>query len=105
MNSSNSVSGGVAALERELGKFISGELMATDGSPSISAEDDLIKRGIVDSLGITQLVDFCESHYGIQVTDAELVPENFQTVRRLAEYVHGKRTERGDPVQAPTRGG
>ena len=68
-------------LERELRAFIVTELMSADGADSITAEEDLIRRGIVDSLGLSQLVDFCESRYGIQVTDEDLVPSNFQTVR------------------------
>jgi acyl carrier protein len=89
-------------LERELREFIVTELMSPDGADSITAEEDLIRRGIVDSLGLTQLVDFCESRYGIQVTDEDLVPSNFQTVRGMAGYVERKRGER---VERGERGG
>jgi acyl carrier protein len=85
-------------LERELHEFIAGELMSGGAAPPIGPEDDLIKRGIVDSLGVMQLVDFCESRYGITVTDADLVPANFQTVRRLADYVEHKRV--GSPLHS-----
>jgi acyl carrier protein len=105
MNSPYSASSGVAALEHQLVEFIRDEMMAADGAEPIAAEDDLIKQGIVDSLGITQLVEFCESRYGIRVTDAELVPQNFQSVRRLAEYVDGKRVEQGGGLPFPTRSG
>jgi acyl carrier protein len=90
-------------LERELRKFIVTELMSADGADSITAEEDLIRRGIVDSLGVTQLVDFCESSYGIRVTDDDLVPSNFQTVRALAGYVERKRGERGGGLRFASR--
>jgi acyl carrier protein len=48
---------------------------------------------VVDSLGVQQLVDFCQSRYGIRVSDADLVPENFQTLRQLADYVDRKQAE------------
>jgi acyl carrier protein len=105
MSSPNPTASDLAALERDLGRFIAAELLAPGEAQSIAADDDLIKRGVVDSLGITQLVDFCESRYGIQVTDADLVPENFQSVRRLAEYVDRKRGERGGPVRVSARSG
>ena len=54
---------------------------------------DLIKRGIVDSLGVQMLVDFCESRFQFRVADADLVPENFQTLRQLADYVGRKQAE------------
>jgi acyl carrier protein len=80
----------VSPLERSLRSFIADELVSEDVAQSIAPDDDLIKLGIVDSLGVMQLVDFCESQYGISVTDAELVPENFRTLRALAEYVERK---------------
>ncbi len=82
-----SIPANLTALERDLREFIAGELLAAESAESIGAEDDLIKRGIVDSLGVTQLVEFCESRYGIRVTDADLAPQNFRTVRQLAEFV------------------
>ena len=73
MSSSNSTN--LTAARAGASGFIVSELISTDGAPSRSrAEEDLIKRGIVDSLGVMQLVDFCESRYGIRVTDADLVP-------------------------------
>jgi acyl carrier protein len=83
-------------LERELREFIVTEMLSADGADSIGVEEDLIRRGIVDSLGLTQLVDFCESRYGIRVTDEDLVPSNFQTVRGMAGYVERKRGESGE---------
>ena len=61
------------------------------GSGPIAADDDLIKLGIIDSLGVQQLVELCEARYGIRVVEADLVPENFQTLRELADYVERKR--------------
>jgi acyl carrier protein len=78
-------------LQRELYEFVASELASGQDLGSITADDDLIKRGIVDSLGVQQLVDLCETRYGVRVADADLVPENFQTLRQLAEYVERKR--------------
>ena len=93
-------SGDRSVLEHQLAKFIADELTSADGGRAVGPEDDLIRRGIVDSLGISQLVEFCESRYGIRVTDADLVPANFQTVRSLAEYVGRKRAEPRSPARS-----
>lgn len=94
MDRPTSTSAELTPLERELLDFIVSELVSGDGGPSIEPDEDLIKRGVVDSLGVTQLVDFCESRYGIRVTDEDLVPDNFQTLRKLAQYVESKGGER-----------
>jgi acyl carrier protein len=82
-----------ANIQRELHDFIVSELATGSGSDSIGPDEDLIQRGIVDSLGVQQLLDFCQNRYGIQVDDADLVPENFKTVRGLAAYVERKQLE------------
>jgi acyl carrier protein len=56
----------------------------TDRSP-------LLESGLIDSLGILDLVGFLEEKFAIQVTDEELVPENFQNVDQLAVFVAQKK--------------
>ena len=93
MSESTSNSTHLAPLQRELYEFIVTELVSGQRAGTITADEDLIKRGIVDSLGVQQLVDFCQSRYGIRVTDADLVPANFQTLGQLANYVERKQAE------------
>lgn len=85
----------MTALQRELHGFIVGELASGSATEPVTADEDLIKRGIVDSLGVAQLVEFCESRYGIRVSDSDLVPDNFRSVRELADYVDRKQAEKG----------
>lgn len=54
-------------------------------------QDSFLGRGLVDSLGVMQLVAFVESEFAIRVEDADLVPENFDSVERVAAYVERKR--------------
>jgi acyl carrier protein len=93
MSESTSNSTHLAPLQRELYEFIVTELVSGQRAGTITADEDLIKRGIVDSLGVQQLVDFCQSRYGIRVSDADLVPANFQTLGQLANYVERKQAE------------
>jgi acyl carrier protein len=52
--------------------------------------DALLESGILDSLGILDLVAFVEQEFSIGVSDEELVPENFQSVERIAAFVENK---------------
>src|SRR3954468_15006773 len=94
MSGSNSSSPDLSPLERELHGFIVDELVSGDAAESIGAEDDLIKSGIVDSLGVMQLVDYCESQYGIRIGEIDLVPDNFRALRQLADFVDRKQALR-----------
>ena len=58
----------------------------------IAFQDDLLESGILDSLGILELVGFVEQNFGIVLSDDELVPENFQTIERLTVFICSKGT-------------
>ena len=59
---------------------------------SVSDTDSLVDHGVIDSLTMMELIGFLERTYGIQVTDDELIPENFETLSAIASYVGQKRT-------------
>jgi acyl carrier protein len=56
----------------------------------IKDSDPLLESGVLDSLGVLDLVSFVEQEFSVQVADDELVPENFQTIDRIAAFVAGK---------------
>jgi len=55
-------------------------------------DDDasFLEEGIIDSLGIIELVSFVESQFGVSVADRDLVPDNFDSVRKLDAYIRSK---------------
>ena len=57
----------------------------------ISLQDHLLDSGIVDSLGVLDLVSFVEQEFGIAVADDELGPEHFQTIEALSQFVSIKK--------------
>jgi acyl carrier protein len=52
-------------------------------------EDDVsfLEKGLIDSTGVLELVAFVEDKYGISVDDEELVPENFDSINRLSDFI------------------
>jgi acyl carrier protein len=56
----------------------------------VSDDEPLIANGIVDSLGILEVVAFLEQEWQVTVSDEELLPENFQSIESLAAYVQRK---------------
>src|SRR5262245_24494660 len=53
--------------------------------------DSLVDRGIIDSTGVLEVVDFLESEFGIAVPMEEMLPENFDSVESIAAFV-GRKT-------------
>lgn len=73
-----------------LRQYIKENFLSTRGIASIDDEGQLLESGIVDSMGILQLVGFLESEFAIKVDDEEIVPKNFETTRSIAAFVAAK---------------
>lgn len=54
----------------------------------------LLEQRIVDSTGILEIVAFIEESFGVKVEDEELVPDNFDTIFRIAAFVTRKKQAR-----------
>ena len=50
----------------------------------------LLNNGLIDSLGILEVVTFLEKEFGITVADEDLLPENFGSVQNLSNFVQQK---------------
>jgi acyl carrier protein len=50
----------------------------------------LLNNGLIDSLGILDVVTFLEKEFGIVVFDEDLLPENFGSVHSLSKFVGQK---------------
>ena len=77
-------------IEQELRQFVVDNFLFGEGESQFSNEDSFLEKGLVDSMGILTLVNFVQEKYTIAVADEELVPENWDSVRRIATFVQGK---------------
>jgi acyl carrier protein len=58
---------------------------------AVGDEDPLLRTGILDSLGILEVVTFIEQEFEITIADEELVPESFESIATMARFVDQKR--------------
>ena len=72
--------------ERLLIDYITKEL-AIGRAKEVRPEDDLLATGVLDSLGLMQLVMFLEEKLGVKVPDEDVVIENFKSVDALQAYL------------------
>ncbi len=56
----------------------------------LTDEISLIDSGYVDSTGMMEIILFLEGEYGIRITDRDTVPENLETISRIAAFVARK---------------
>lgn len=61
--------------------------VSLDPSEEITTETDLLLTGLVDSLGVVQIVGWIEDELGLDVDPLDVVLENFQTVGQMVAYI------------------
>ena len=79
------------SLLQRIQKFILENYLFTDDANALGVDDSLLGRGIVDSTGMLEIIMFIEEQLGITVMDEEMVPENLDSVSRIAAFVESKR--------------
>jgi len=77
---------------QELRSFLLNNFLYGNDAPEFhfSDDDSLLERGIIDSTGILELIAFLEVRYSIVIEDDELVPDNLDSVSRVARFVERK---------------
>ncbi|HVU02562.1 MAG TPA: acyl carrier protein [Polyangiaceae bacterium] len=53
--------------------------------------ESLVDQGVIDSTGVLEVVDFLEKEFGIAIQDSEMLPENLDSVDRIAAFIARKR--------------
>ena len=56
----------------------------------LNDDDSLLGTGIIDSMGVMELIVFVESEFGVSVADAEVTKDNFDSVATIAAFVESK---------------
>jgi len=79
-----------SSVEQRIHKFLL-EKFPLARKTKVERETALLEKGILDSLGILDIVSFLESEFSITINDEELVPENFQSLETLSAFIGNKR--------------
>ena len=70
--------------------YIKEEILNNEIEDDFDDKEDLLGSGILDSLGMVQLIAFVEKEFKVEVGPEDMVIENFMTVNHIVNYVEGK---------------
>jgi len=77
-------------IESQIRTYIAKNLLFSDNGFKYSDDASFLQEGIVDSIGVLELVTFVSDIFGINVDDQDITPDNFDSVNKLATYICGK---------------
>jgi acyl carrier protein len=74
-------------IERAIGSLLVSDLFVEVAEDRLNPEDRLRSDLGLDSLGFVELRVQCENTFGVTISDAEFTPENFTSIRTVADLV------------------
>ena len=77
------------ALKQQIRDFVSSNFYVADPK-SLEDRTSLLDQGIIDSTGVLEVIMFIESTFGVTVEDSEMLPENLDSIERIAAFVARK---------------
>jgi acyl carrier protein len=84
----------MTTIEQKLREYIR-ETTSTD----VDSETPLVEQGIIDSMGVMDLIAFIQTSFHIEFTDDDLTADNFQNINTIARLTESK-DKPGSPGQA-----
>lgn len=73
-----------------VGGYISGTMLVGFADQSIEPDESLVQRGVVDSTGVLELVEFLQQRFGISIRDEEITIDNLDSLNAISAFVRGK---------------
>ena len=85
-------------LQKQIRDFVTSNFYVADPA-ALEDRTSLLDQGIIDSTGVLEVIVFVESTFGIAIEDSEMLPENLDSIERIAAYV-ARKTAQPVPVAA-----
>lgn len=81
------------AIKEELRTFILNNYMFTDDRSALADDQSFLNSGIIDSMGVMEIVLFVEQEFGIAIDDADITPENLDNLGSICALIQRKNPE------------
>lgn len=71
-------------------KFIEKNMFFNITSVSFNDQTSFLESGLLDSTGVLELINFIQKEYKIKMHETEMVPENLDSIEKIADYITKK---------------
>ena len=77
-------------IKKTLKDFIIASFLPFAEENPFEDEDSFMEKGIINSTGVLELLQFIEETFEITVEDAEVVPDNLDSLNKLTSFIESK---------------
>lgn len=78
-------------IKKALRTFILENYLFTDDESALGDEDSFLDNGILDSMGILELIDYLTEDLNIDVDGDEVTPDNLDSINKVVSFIEKKR--------------
>ena len=69
--------------------FVTSNFYVADPA-KLQDSESLLDSGIIDSTGVLEVIGFIEDNFAVTVEDHEMLPENLDSIERIASFIQRK---------------
>lgn len=74
-----------------IGEYIEENFLYMRPDLEIERDTPLLESGVLDSMGVIELIEFLESEFEIEVDEGEITEDNLETIEAATDLVVRKR--------------
>jgi acyl carrier protein len=71
-------------------KFVETKAAMRRVEATVADDESLFAAGVIDSMGIFELVTFLEDRFNVRIEDEEILKRNFESISRIADFIGRK---------------
>lgn len=79
------------SVDEQVRQYVLENFLFSNDTSLLGVDESFLERGLIDSTGMLEVLLFLEETFGIKVEDNEMVPENLDSVRKIAAFVERKK--------------
>ena len=76
---------------KEVREYVVENFLLGEDEEELSNSDSFLESGLIDSTGILEVIAFLEETYDVEIEDEEMIPENLDSVERVARFIASKK--------------
>ena len=74
-------------IEDGVRRFITENFPLGDTGHELAGGESLLEVGVIDSVGVLELIEYLEASYSIAIPDEDVLPENLDSIEAIGRYV------------------
>ena len=79
--------------------FIADNILFSENGYPHPDDTSFLDVGVIDSMGVMELVMFAEETLDVTIDDGEVVPDNFDSIKKLSSFLYVKtNSSKKDPI-------